>query len=602
MDNFAEYAEFVAYVAKGMRSDYKAKFSKFDEWAVAWRRLYDSFDQRYKADPMLVYRPKHEVAYQFHSSPAFIRYFRAGNRTSKTQSGYAEHYFHVTGNHPYRKSPTGHTFLIGLQYSTYAGQVFEQKMLTGESNNPVSPMFPIGGKWFNHYDDRKHVITIACRECAEVGKAGVCRHSGKNTIKLMSDEIGWEQLQGAVYVFGHFDEHISEGWFDEAKVRFTGIPNAGLIITGTPLFGPLMWENTRVASVVEENPALNRINVANPASPPLVSMHEISMRHAGIATDDEIARMSAGWDEMTILARIDGKPAPTTKNPVFDRFILVEMRKAAKEPKYHRLDITKPELEEVANHHDIKAEILPAPQKPKEHTGLRVWEMPDPNGQYIISVDSARGVTGRDASCASVLRLENRGRRLHLNLVAQYHGWLNGFSYAEEVFKLAVWYHDALVIVELTGGFGDAVILRLKQLTYWNIYREMGKRVNAEFTEDVRFGVDTNASTKGFMVTALQQFVRDRCITIPCRDTIDEMLSFAQEDTSKEGIRLVTPRFQGAGGSRDDRVMSLVIGASVAVSTPIFDFQKSVTENTPAPVSPTWQQTLKDAASDHQEV
>ena len=582
-------------------------FPRFDEWAVAWRRLYDDFERKYRADPMLVYRPKHRVAWEFHSSNAFLRYFRSGNRTSKTQSGYAEHYFHVTGNNPYNPlRPPGHTFIVGLQYSKYAPNTFERKMFEGEPGNPVSPMFPENGKWFHHYDDRKKILKIGCPQCAEAGKAKSCRHEIR-TISLFSDEVGWEQLQGAAYVLGHFDEHISKGWFDESKVRLAGnenVTNASLIITGTPLFGHLMWENTLVAAIAEGNPALNRKNKDNPSSPPLASLHEISMIDAGIVQPDELAAITAGLDEMSYRARVLGKPAPTAENPVFDPHILVEMRKVCREPKYFELTLAngKKELEEVASHHDIKEEATQKPEDSKKHTGLRVWELPDPNGQYIIAVDSARGVTGGDASCASVLRLENRGRRLHLSLVAQYYGWLNGFSYAEEVFKLAVWYYDALVIVELTGGFGDAVILRLKQLTYWNIYREMGKRVNAEFTEDVRFGVDTNANTKGFMVTALQQFVRDRCISIPCRDTIDEMLSFEQQNATKEGTRLVTPRFQGAGGMNDDRVMSLVIGASVAVSTPVFDFQKGVTENTPASVSPQWSGELKSASSDHLEV
>lgn len=554
----------------------REKWPRLDEWAVAWRRLYDDFDKLYRADPMIVYRPKHRVAYEFHSSPAFIRYFRAGNRTSKTQSGYAEHYFHATGRHPYNPSrPAGHTFIIGLEYSKYAPNVFERKMLTGEAGNPISPMFPEDGKWFHHYDDRKKILRLGCKECAEAGKAKACRHQ-KWSVSLFSDEVGWEQLQGARYVFGHFDEHLDEGWLDESQVRLVGVKGAGLAITGSPIFGPLMWENTRVAAVAEENPSLNRQDPNNPDSPPLVSIHQISMRDAGIASKEDVARLEAGWDEMKIRARIEGLPAPTTDNPVFDPHLLAEALKKCRAPKYGTIREKKP-LEDVQSAADFELEYLPAPFKPKEHTGLRIWEDPDPNGQYIAAVDSARGITGRDASCCSILRLENRDRRLHMTLVAQYYGWLNGFDYGTEVYKLCIMYASALAVVELTGGFGDAVVLRLKQLAYWNIYRETGKKQYADFVEDARFGIDTNASTKPFMVTALQQFVRERCISIYCRDTIEEMMTFTQEDFTKEGERLVSPRFRGAGGTRDDRVMSLVIGSGVAVSNPIFDFQADVT-------------------------
>jgi hypothetical protein len=541
---------------------------------------------------MIIYRPKHKVSYEFHSSPAFVRYFRAGNRTSKTQSGYAEHYFFTTGYHPYRKAPRGHTFLVGLEYSKYAPNVFERKMFEGEPGNPVSPMFPMGGKWFNHYDDRKHIITLCCRNCAAEGKGGSCKHD-KTSITLFSDEVGWAQIEGAAYVLGHIDEHVEEGWYDAGKVRLAGneaVRNASMIITGSPLFGPLMWENVRVASVVEENPALNIRDPEDPDSGPLISLHEISMIDAGIVQKTEIASIMAGWDEMKIRARIYGKPAPTTDSPVFDPFVLAEMRKLARDPKYISL-VSKVPLEDLANDTQLEVNQAAFSIAPKSWTGLRVWEAPDPNGQYIAAVDSARGLTGRDASCCSILKLESHNRKLCLRLVAQYYGWLNGFEYADEVFKLAIWYGSALTVVELTGGFGDTVVLRLKQLGYWNIYREVGKRVYAEFAEDARFGVDTNANTKPFMVAALQQFVRDRCIEIPDRDTIDEMLSFTQENTGKDGVRLVTPRFEGAGGSRDDRVMSLVIAASIAVSTPVFDFQADAKAASPAPL-PAWKQEL----------
>ena len=599
MDNFGQYAEFVADVAKEMTQRQRTKFPLFDEWAIAWRKLYDNFNKVYESDPMVIYRPKHRVAHEFHSSKAFIRYFRAGNRTSKTQSGYAEQFYHLTGGHPWRTAPLGHTFIVGLEYAKYAPNVFERKMLTGESGNPVSPMFPPGGKWFHHYDERKKILTVACKLCAEAGKAGTCKHQ-KSSVSLFSDEVGWEQLQGAVYVLGHFDEHIDESWYDESRIRLSTIANSSMIITGTPLFGYESWENRRVADIAVGPPEKNRQVPDKEDSAPLVSLHEISMYDAGIVPKEVVDREKASMDEFAIEARIFGRPAPSTRNPVFDRHVLAEMRKACRPAKYVRLT-PKPNkhLEDVSSENDLEITRLPNDTiDNRTWTGCRIWEEPDINGQYIAAVDSARGLTDKDASCCSILKIENRNRKMHLTLVAQYYGWLNGFLYADEIYKLAVVYNSAQVIVELTGGFGDAVILRLKQLCYWNIYREMGKRSYAEFAEDVRFGVDTNAATKGFMVTALQQFVRDRCLTCYDRDTINELANFTQENATKEGMRLVTPRFHGAGGSRDDRVMSLVIGASVAVSTPVFDFQAESVAATPANISPAWKGVLDDLASD----
>jgi hypothetical protein len=145
--------------------------------------------------------------------------------------------------------------------------------------------------------------------------------------------------------------------------------------------------------------------------------------------------------------------------------------------------------------------------------------------------------------------------------------------YAEEVFKLAVWYNSALAVIELTGGYGEAVMLRMRQdFCYWNMFRDETNHAQAEHSMDSRYGVETNIRTKPFMVAALQQFVNDRAIDIWCEATISEMVAFEQERT-QSGL---TTRFRGVGGSHDDRVMSLVIGASVALSSQTLDFSREI--------------------------
>lgn len=213
------------------------------------------------------------------------------------------------------------------------------------------------------------------------------------------------------------------------------------------------------------------------------------------------------------------------------------------------------------------------------HDGpLRVWEEPVQGAWYIVSVDTAKGLTGRDASCASVLRLGGTSTSPKLDMVAQYHGWINPLAYAEEVFKLAVWYNSALVVIELTGGYGEAVMLRMRQdFCYWNMFRDEQNHSQVDYRLDSRFGVETNVRTKPFMVAALQQFIKDRAINVPCEATIGELVAFEQE-RSQTGL---TTRYRGAGGSHDDRVMSLVIGASVALSSQVLEFGVISAESQP---------------------
>ena len=561
---FLQYSTAVAAV-KEWSPKTKDNIPWLMDWAKTWRRLRDEFSKIVEADPMILYQPANRAAEEFHSSSAFVRYFRSGNRTSKTQSGYAEHYFIGTNQHRWRHFPDGAhaSFIVGVNFSKYCPAVFEAKFLRGEEGNPLSPMFPLGGKWFNRYDERRHVITLACPQCAVAGNAGTCKHK-KSTIRLFSDQEGWEVLQGAAYILGHFDEHIGEDFFNEAIQRTqTAGPSTCLIVTGTPLHGHEAWEHQRLTKLHLEGVPSNRVDPENPDSAQFVSLHEIDQFEAGLIPHEKIRMTMKIMDEFEIESRVYGRPAPLAKNPVFDRKVLAEMREevigAARGNLRVYDDTSVFEISETT-----LIDFAPDNEGP-----LRVWYPPVPGCQYIIAVDTAKGLAGGDASCASVLEYYRSGISPRLRLVAQYHGWINPLDYAYEVFKLAVHYNSALVAIELTGGYGEAVMLRMRQdYCYWNLFRDEANRAQAEHSMDSRFGVETNMRTKPFMVAALQQFVKDRAIEVPCEATITEMVAFEQERT-QSGL---TTRYRGVGGSHDDRVMSLVIGASVALTSQVIDF------------------------------
>lgn len=563
--NFLHYSEIVADAAKALPRTMKEARPWLKDWALAWRRLHDTFDKLVEADPMMLYEPANRVAREFHSSDAYIRYFRAGNRTSKSQSGYAEHYFVTTGQHRWRSftDPPNMTFIIGVNFSQYKGAVFEPKFLTGEQGNPLSPMFPIGGKWFNHYDEREKVITIACKECAELGKAGGCRHT-KSRIRLFSDEGGWEVLQGAAYMLGHFDEHIREEFFSEALQRFKTVAGSCLIVTGTPLHGHEAWEHRRLTAKFLEGRPANTLDPDNPDSQTFVSMHEIDQFEAGLTPYEKIKADMGMLDEFEIESRIYGRPAPLAKNPVFDRKVLATMRDKVKEPIRGNLVLDGPLVqakpESVVTFHDTGS------------GNLRVWETPQVGAVYIASVDTASGLAGRDASCCCILKATQVGLTMRLDMVAQYHGWINPHDYADEVMKLSIWYNSALAVVELTGGLGTAVVLRLREHAYWNLYRESRDHAAVEYSLDSRIGVETSKASKPFMIAALQSFIKDHRISVPCKATIGELVAYEQEIMGSGGASLQQPRYRGAGGSHDDRVMALAIAAAVAIANPQLAF------------------------------
>lgn len=523
----------------------------------------------------MLYMPKNRASRAFHSSNAFIRYYRAGNRTSKTQSGYTEHYWVLTGQHPYRDfpPPPNSTFILpGLTFSQYEGKVFEKKMFNGEEDNPLSPMFPEDGKWFNHYNGKTHTLTIACRECAEAGKAQSCpSYHMKSQLTLLSPEHGVRSLEAFVARLAHIDEHVEFEYFNAIKQRLASADKSALIITATPLHGPESWENRVLVKEFVEGPAdLNK----DEHGTPIVELFEIDQFDAGIVPHWKIRRDMRGYDEFEIQARVYGKPASLAKNPVFDRKKLGEWSKRCTRPKLYTLQVDKA-LEEMGPG-DVRLNEE-QPVDSRSFTGLRLWEAPVPNATYVIAVDAAGGLApgtyhrAGDASCASVLKVERRGNKFGATLVAQFWGWMNPYDYGEEVLKVAMHYNEALVVVELTGGHGRGVVDRLKKLYYWNIYRDQ-KVDDITGNVDPRLGIDTNQSSKPTMVAALQYLVKEELVAIPCADTIREMVAFEQEMETGSGSRLMTPRYRGVG-EKDDRVMSMCIGAFILVSRPdLYDF------------------------------
>jgi hypothetical protein len=531
------------------------------EFLQVWAVMLGEFDSIVDSDPMVLYRPKNHASAAFHASQAFIRYFRGGNRTSKTQSGYAEDYFYATGQHPFKQVPPApaNVFIVsGLPYTTYASKVFEAKLVIGEPGNYLSPMFPEGGKWFNHYDSRNRTVTLGCLECAEKGQAGSCpSYHVKSKIYLFSTELGHGILEAFSGRVGHFDEHVPEKFYHAGKQRIMGQAGGCLLVTGTPLHGMDSWE-TRLLAAAANGAASDN---AQSNGQPLVTMHEISQYDAGIATSDQIANQIRDMDEFEIESRIYGKPAPLAEFPVFDRKILADIRRGCVAAAFHHIEIISPAtLESAMYPRDVKTtEYIPMVTKENQAPiGWRIWEKPTATDQYVMGVDSAAGLSARDPSCASVFKVIPTPEGYPaMHLVAQYWGWTNMFDYADEIKKGALLYNCATVVIELTGGYGRGVMDRLKrQLYYWNIFRDTNKAELVDVQPDARHGVDTNVETKPLMVGCLQQAVKNRLLHLKCADTLRELLAFGQERT-ESGLRM---RYRGMG-DRDDRVMSCAIAA-----------------------------------------
>lgn len=578
LTDFAKYAPEVVHVVSEWSKDKRAKTPWLVDWLQTWRRMSDEFAQICERDPMIRYRPKHKVAEEFHRSKAWARYYSGGNRTSKTTSGYAEHYLLHTGSNIYRAfpQPPHISFIVagdGQPFKSYAPNVYETKLIKGEPGDYLTPMFPEGGKWFNHYDAKTHVLKICCPACAKDGRAGTwCPKSHvKSSILLFSSEQGPDVIEAFSGTLGHGDEHVSKEFFVAMQQRIGGRGGAGggsLIFTNTPRQGLHAWEETILRAMSEMPPERNRTNPDNPDSQPYASYHTISKRAAGIVSADQIAAEERNMDAFERMARIEGLAAPIAKNPVFDRAALAEqetrVRRLQLQPKRGALSVVGGNVVLAGIPEDIEFHLSADPNAPGP---LRVWEEPTVDGVYVMGVDSANGLTGKDAACCTVAKVSIKDQALHLQIVAQWHGWKDPIEYAYEVKKLGVWYNYAQAVIELTG-IGRATLLKLKnELLYWNIFTDPDKPENIATGETHRLGVDTNASSKPMMIAMLQDLVIGRRIKIDCLDTLREMSAYEQERT-ESGL---TTRYKGAG-DHDDRVMSLVILAFAVTAYPMVTY------------------------------
>jgi hypothetical protein len=569
--NFLDFANLVRDIVTEWPEKRRLETPWFNDFARGLRELRDDFLKIVEADPMVIYKPAHKAALEFHQSEAYIRYFRAPNRTSKTQSGVADNYWVLTGQHPYRPRPPlpASVAIVAINFSKLASAVYVPKYIEGEAGNPLSPAFPDGGKWFYHWDSRKHLLKLACPACAEAGKAGSCKHP-KSTLQLFSDVEGPAVLQGGQYSQVQFDEQITYPFFAEAIKRLETVPNSGLIVTETPLGGRGFWTHqilTRDAEARKRIPGTDRI---------MVSLHTLSQYEAGLTAKEQIDASRELMTEQEAEARVFGRPAAYSATAVFDNAQVGHMMADAKPPIARGRLVVEGELPDGKNTEDILSEIGFSMASTgisivdQDDGNLRVWEEPKKNEQYLIGADVSQGLIKGDASCAQVIKLSREGANMEFELVASYHGWINSITYAFDLMKLGLWYNQAHLVPERRGP-GDATIQKLKDMGCWFLFRDTTDPANAMFIQDARFGLDTNVKTKGVFISMLQRAIWDksvqrRWIKIYDRDTCEELGTYGQQ-VSKSGKTIT---FAGEGGMPDDRVMALAIAVYAANAFPVY--------------------------------
>lgn len=184
----------------------------------------------------------------------------------------------------------------------------------------------------------------------------------------------------------------------------------------------------------------------------------------------------------------------------------------------------------------------------QEKGWIRVYEKPKPDRAYVIGADVATG-RGMDYSCCFVMDLQE------MAIVAELHAKIAADEFAEQLHFLGRWYGNARLAVEMGGGYGEPVVIALRdgrqgRPHYPKLYRHsMQDRPDARLLAN--YGFPINTKTRPQIINQLERAIREKTLPGIPSETMMELRTFVRQDT------LPSPRAQE--GSNDDRVMALAL-------------------------------------------
>ena len=184
---------------------------------------------------------------------------------------------------------------------------------------------------------------------------------------------------------------------------------------------------------------------------------------------------------------------------------------------------------------------------------LRIVELPRAGAKYGLAADVATG-GGRDFSAAYVVDMSSMG------LVAEYHAKLDPDVYARDLHFLGRFYNDAEVMVESGGGYGDVVIVALRdgkagRRPYPHLYRHP-QSAKPALPVASKYGFPMSQRTRPQVINQLDKALRERSLPYLSDDLLLEMENFVGEPPADSRGSKRGPWPRAADGFHDDRVMA----------------------------------------------
>jgi hypothetical protein len=192
---------------------------------------------------------------------------------------------------------------------------------------------------------------------------------------------------------------------------------------------------------------------------------------------------------------------------------------------------------------------------PKYKTGFDrnfwIWEEYQEGSTYLLSADVARG-DGKDYSTFHIFKIET------MEIIGEYVGKATPDLFANMLNEIGKEYGKCMIVVE-NNTVGWTVLSKLQEIGYPNLFysykstHEYVDPATGEQANNAVMGFSMTSKTRPLVLAKLEEFVRNKLVTIYSRRTLNEMKTFVWQYGKPQAMK----------GYNDDLTMALAIGCWV---------------------------------------
>jgi hypothetical protein len=196
--------------------------------------------------------------------------------------------------------------------------------------------------------------------------------------------------------------------------------------------------------------------------------------------------------------------------------------------------------------------------------GLDIYENPEDDHSYVITVDTARG-NGLDSSAFIVVDVSVKP----YNVVAKYkNNYISPYLYPNIIYQAAKYYNEAYILVENNDTGGQVADTLYNDLEYENMFFSESKSGETELSSktSMTMGIRTTSRVKTLGCNALKSLIESKLIHFTDFDIISELSCFVLQKNGK---------YAAEKGKHDDLVICLILFAWVTMQP----FFRDLTDN-----------------------